>query len=548
MDDTVINVTTSYDTDIKKIICKQDNVASAIDMDYLYKWSPQTPVFISAQTGSGKNTFIKKTLIEKLIKLNFRFLIMSNRIALSRQEKKSIARLLDKIFSSSSYEDEVNKYGTQMIDELESFGNITIKSYQSFLSRREKLLNNYDFVIFDECHFFLADAKFNKSTYTILINILQRYPNAIRIYMSATPEDVIRPIINVEQQQYRELENNLRFNPFISRFLPVHEFLWQQNLDLKCNEYTLKNHNAMNGFDKCDPIHKFAENIQCSFLENDSNHKNFYETFETFNNYSAVVYELKRNYDYLDCKYLSSAKKNKSNLDDNQIKQYQPLIDLIKKQIEIEKKTNKIEKWLIFTGKKVIGQKLLDLIGSHYATYIDSTSKYSGKEDEKVYNKICEEGIFDKKVLITTAILDNGISIIDSQVKHIAVLIFDITSFLQMIGRRRIKKEEKITLYIQEFQKESLIGLLKIANDNLNKINIANNNSMEIIKQIINNDKIFFYNNNQKHNLNNLIGYNEFLRIKLINDIAFFNKILKDSSEIDNFDQQTIIEQLSWLK
>ena len=59
---------------------------------------PKVPVIISAQTGAGKNHFIQKTLLPQLIEKNPTennlILILSNRIALNRQNKYKLAELL----------------------------------------------------------------------------------------------------------------------------------------------------------------------------------------------------------------------------------------------------------------------------------------------------------------------------------------------------------------------------------------------------------------------------------------------------------------------
>lgn len=555
-----------------KIIHRQNNITEAIDTDYLYKWTPATPVFISAQTGSGKNTFVKETLIRKLVSFGINILIMSNRIALSRQEKRSIAELMDEVCPSKTtrtYVEELDRYSFQMLDEFENIGNVTIKSYQSFLTRQENLFQDYHFIIFDECHFFLADATFNKSTYNVLTNILQKYDNAVRVYMSATCDDVFIPIIEAEQKYNKPYKQKLRAYPIIFGFLPIYRSDWEKTWNWQWNQYTLINHCTLEGFKKCEPISIKKEVIHFSNFMLQAEDRNIIkETFETFNDNSAVIYEFERSYEYVQCKYLSINKEQINNSDsiDKQFLQYQPLIDLIKKQIITEQKINStsktktdneiIEKWLVFVGKKELGQKLLESIGSSYASYIDSRSKYSNKDDGLVYKKICDEGTFDKKVLITTSVLDNGINIKDPQVKHIAILVFDKVSFLQMLGRKRIKKNQEVILYIQEFVKNSLNGVWRKAKSKLTRIEQANdiNKHNEIIKEIINNDEVFYY--NQIYPLNGAIGYNLFLKNKLENDIKLLEKILKnkhsafenDTMEIREFGKQTIIEQLSWLK
>ena len=75
-------------------------ISEAISKQKINSWNNATPIFISAQTGTGKNTFIRKTLLKKIHNDNMRFssqdkiLLLSNRIALNRQGKLQYADYL----------------------------------------------------------------------------------------------------------------------------------------------------------------------------------------------------------------------------------------------------------------------------------------------------------------------------------------------------------------------------------------------------------------------------------------------------------------------
>lgn len=51
-------------------------------------WDSRNPIFIDAPTGSGKNTFIREVCIPRALQSGRNILIVSNRIALSTQQKK----------------------------------------------------------------------------------------------------------------------------------------------------------------------------------------------------------------------------------------------------------------------------------------------------------------------------------------------------------------------------------------------------------------------------------------------------------------------------
>jgi hypothetical protein len=166
------------------------------------KWEPNQPVYISAQTGQGKNFFIENTLLLYVRELNYKnhtdqkVLIISNRIALHMQIKN---RLKHGIIIQDNDQDE------------EFFGNYKgypadVITYQSLLCKASYLKHKQDdktsryiFVVCDEAHFFTSDAMFNPDTAKILQTIVKTFKDAIRIYMSATPYECLPYIKEYEE-------------------------------------------------------------------------------------------------------------------------------------------------------------------------------------------------------------------------------------------------------------------------------------------------------------------------------------------------------------
>ena len=547
----------------KIIVLDHQYIRDAIKTDYMYKWTPATPVFISAQTGSGKNTFIEEIVIKKMVKLNYKILILSNRIALGRQEKKRIAEIMDSIvpkqdrYSSYAEEVEERRNSPRLLDKLEDFGAVTIKSYQGLGTRKDNMAEHYDFIIFDECHFFLADAKFNKYTYRILDDILKRYPHSIRVYMTATPSEAIIPIIKAEcvivGKKYLDI---MQVTPIVMKNKNPSQYYWNNSISNEFADY--KKYTLINNCDDskgCEPLKTEMQNVQCNipiFLA-DADEKEKHDTYETYNHYQAVIYEVDRDYRYIECKYLNFNKNESSSeyegidIEEKLPKQYQALLKLIMEQIGDDERESKgkekIEKWLIFVPNKEWGQQLLKAIGSEYADYIDSRSKNSKKDDGIVYEGIVTNKKFNKKVLITTSVLDNGINIIDSHVKHIAILIFDKVSFLQMLGRKRMNQNEKITLYLQEYNSRSLNYKLQMTIKDLARMQEARSNHEKVIGEVFDNDEVFFYTGGIS---NSHISYNKFLEDKLKYDKMFLSKFvprrLSEEQSFDDFGTKEINE------
>jgi len=200
-DDFKIELKYSYETNLHDIVNKDD------------KWDPRQPVFISSQTGTGKNTFIDKKILPYVEKLNQqndywnengqklatknRVLILSNRLALTAQTKARLKPEND--FSEDEdngiYQHPGNPSGNKYAN---------VMSYQSLLNYANKLKriqksdSKYIFVICDECHFFTSDAMFNPDTEKILRTIVNTFSNAVRVYMSATPYESLKYILEKE--------------------------------------------------------------------------------------------------------------------------------------------------------------------------------------------------------------------------------------------------------------------------------------------------------------------------------------------------------------
>ena len=77
--------------------------------------------------------------------------------------------------------------------------------------------------------------------------------------------------------------------------------------------------------------------------------------------------------------------------------------------------------------------------------------KYSRYIDEDELNNIQQDERFECQVLCCTTALDNGINIIDEQVKHIIIDVLDIDTVIQCIGRKRVVYvTERAKLYLRE--------------------------------------------------------------------------------------------------
>lgn len=126
------------------------------------------------------------------------------------------------------------------------------------------------------------------------------------------------------------------------------------------------------------------------------------------------------------------------------------------KQLEnalIDKISRENEKWIIFTDSIDYGKKLqktllekIEKLDRSDVVFIDANYGEDSEASESV-NEAAERKLIGKRVTIATAVMDNGISLIDNELKNIVILADNEEEFLQMLGRKR-KDHEKVNLYI----------------------------------------------------------------------------------------------------
>ena len=84
-------------------------------------------------------------------------------------------------------------------------------------------------------------------------------------------------------------------------------------------------------------------------------------------------------------------------------------------------------------------------------SYLDAN-----KADARAWSEIINDNSFSSKVLIATNVLDNGVNILDPDLKNIVISFCDKTTFLQRLGRKRLSEPDTIQIYIQDFPSDIL--------------------------------------------------------------------------------------------
>lgn len=364
-------------------------ISDVLSNNSLISMKPNESLFISAQTGSGKTTFLFDKCLPIALRENKRILYLCSRNALALQLKEIAMKdpLNSEQYVGKKQVKEFRKFYTETgLNSLTCFGGIDIYTYQSYIKEYRNINHNlYSFVAIDEAHFFLSDSTFNPFTELCLETLLANAQNTRRIYLTATPQYAIDVIYEKELSAYNPLKHGY-FPPLIMKII---------------------------------------------YMDN--------------------------NYSYLVPQFFLKTQELVSKINDN-----------------------KDDYWLIFVRNIRIGEELKEALGklNLQASIITADTD---KED-KIYKNLLTKEKLDEHILITTKVLDVGVNI---RTEGLTIVLFDddITELKQMIGRKRISKNEKLKAM---FYTPSLNELSK------RQRNVTRN--IQIVKKLldeIQNDELF---------------------------------------------------------
>lgn len=233
-------------------------------------------------------------------------------------------------------------------------------------------------------------------------------------------------------------------------------------------------------------------------------------------------------------------------------------LDIITNSIKNDKSD---EKWLIFVTSKEVGNKIHEALGDEISTCIFSKTKNEELES------IITNSKFNKKVLIATKVIDNGINIVDDKLTNIVVMAWDRITFLQELGRKRIdiNNPQQVNLYIPTRYKKSFANKANTCEFQLGEANLLLTDENAFNKKYDNDmNQIatmnhLFYHENMKTGTGkwkmNLIGmgrtkmdldfYKEMqVLFKLDKDFAFIHVQLDWMGLDDTFNESKLVEEV----
>ena len=400
--------------------CEYHYVNDVITREIWTNWMPSNHIFISAGTGRGKNTFIRKELLKQIG--SHRAVIFENRDSLMQQQIVDIVSEIDP---------DVLKYQDVVNDGLIVFGaykNFMIVSYQTAAIKcalEDQMFltfcNSARYLIFDEVHYILDDAGFNKGinfvvNYFMMPNTFpnaitkEPFPSATKIFMSGSMEEFfsfsqeLQPFTIAPADIYKEkklLEEK------------------QEKASQKLQQFS---GNPDNAYDITAQLNEISNRMK------ESNHGVIrHLTSEINGNY---VLSMPTDYSYI------------------QPYKYTQLSDICSQiaQSAID------EKWLVFVKSIEEGENLkiaLQNICGDSVCFLNAENKENA-ENSSIYKQLVHRSCFDCRVLIATTVIYNGINIKDKRVKHIVVPFGTISIVKQLIGRRRMEDNETVNVYFPD--------------------------------------------------------------------------------------------------
>lgn len=314
------------------------------------------------------------------------------------------------------------QYWYQVVHEFDTYHelceSVDIVTYQEMALRLKEnggelnLFTGYDVICLDECHYFYSDSDFNGfGTYALLQAIILSGITKQMIFLSATAECVETVIDELLKNAFCVLKT--KYPDPEDEIYPE----WEPELLIRRKEY--------------------QKLIFCA----DSRYKELkiYD-FMYFANYDYLKCMLVPDLETICIKLLKTDKKSIVFIDD-------------------KKRAGEMAAMLISRGK----------LKEREVVVLNAENLDDGANDEFI-KTLALVGKLDTKILITTSVLDNGVSIHDHEVENLVIMTESKVSFMQMLGRVRNESIEYLNLMLlkhdaafYERRERSLAELIELA-------------------------------------------------------------------------------------
>lgn len=445
------------------------------------KWSNTNSIIINAPTGSGKTYFVLNRLLPHALENNKTVAYFTNRTTLKEQLLSDLKNKSDT--EKRDYANHIVVVNYQELCGIMNSGEYehsdpAIKRQGRTAQELAEFIRTADYLILDEAHYFISDCDFNDSINActdVLIDLRYNNPQAVWIFMTATTDYLglwlIYFFARIEEQSSSNSIQTPDKNKKLAQIMryinlpavPSSEIMAAITNQEKnqCSLFSYKTLNEIllgqyNDEDIIRYIPHLSDTLDLSLFRHlpsyltGSNQNFFSDLFEIYKKdigyflKSFTQYIIKPDYSYINVVYY----RNYDNL------------------LEATEHTPQKEKWLVFTNSEQEGHALNDSLreANIESAFLTSNNKRKMKRNgENVCRKIADSKTYADRVLIATKVIDNGVSLNDPSIKHIVLDTTNKTTFLQMLGRKRIRpeKNETINLYLRDISQGQFMQRLK---------------------------------------------------------------------------------------
>lgn len=409
-------------------------------------WKSGDAILISSPTGSGKSSFVLNKLLPYAAERKKHIVYICNRRILNDQLQfqkdhisDSVARMmLLPLYNNEKIANDVKPYfhvvTYQYCETVRTFPKFTFRD-ENDDSKLPRIVEigplDIMYYVFDEAHYFLCDSIFNPNTNFWAFVGNMEY--GIRIFLTATPRPLQTFITGCSQGFSFERARQQMVDQFYRKASMKQELLAERNI--------------------------FSEEIVESSLQ-----KGQAKSFRYIGELCRDVNPYQEVFDKLDpakCKSLIEPIKTDnchlcySHMTFWYFKEYSELLDHLKS-------ASLNNKWLIFVDSEQDGIELQSQLNkdSAIAKFLSAKIIRCSKHGKLLLKEISEERRFSVPILITTSVMDCGVSIEDISVQNIVIAQHQKETFIQELGRTRIKSADNaINVYIKAYDAKRINGV-----------------------------------------------------------------------------------------
>lgn len=445
-------------------------------------WEPGDWVLLSYPTGMGKTHFILHTLLRHAASRKMHLVYYCNRKFLNLQfeaiVKKQLLEELGEEGETLARYLHVRTY--QNAEKTKSYPDLRNSKHRRDYGYGEYEVREWEirYYVFDEAQYPVMDCQVNPGTH--FWTRLRSDNRKTHVFLTATPEpfrlfySCLRGNLSVELMQTFLLRHYLGRNKFSGGNTEYWLRVTSRRYQYLASQYDQAEANVaayMNShFARPTPLswQQYQNSINQRIMiqmqlqqEEKAIMQASREPYRVLYDFVETAYQLGPKLDY----HLDTTPAELYSYVDERY-----FDDLIGMAGRIAASAAKGERWLIFVRKKEEGELLETVLKSYRCSSVTVTARtarnYDGRQiprrspRSRVMDALVWRQELGCNVLISTSVLDNGISLHADAVDHLVLCQPGKTSFLQMLGRVRVREGQKLRVYIQRQQPKQIKGYI----------------------------------------------------------------------------------------